>query len=296
MPASDFRIPNQMLVNNSLIALQQSFAKLADLQNEASSLKRLTKPSDAPADVSSAMQLHAGLDRSTQYSRNLSDAQGWLGNADNALTSTVAQLQKVNDLVLQASNSSLDANARAGIATQIDSIRKSLIGVANTQYAGRPIFAGTAGGNVAYDAGGNYVGVSSAVERNIAPGQRIQVNVNGDSVFGSPGSDIFATLSKISDAVVNDPTKLTALQGTLDGQTTQVQNSLAQVGSQFLRVQNTQSQNTSDGLTMKQNLSSIEDADLPQVMVQLQAQQLAYQAALAATAKAIQPSLTDFLK
>ena len=188
MPSSDFRVPNQMLVNNSLIALQQSFSKLADLQNEAASLKRLSKPSDAPADVSSAMQLHSGLDRSTQYTRNLSDAQGWLGNADNALTSTVTQLQKVNDLVVQASNSSLDANARQGIATQIDSIRKSLIGVANTQYAGRPIFAGTAGGDVAYDASGNYVGVSSAVERNIAPGQRIQVNVNGDSVFGTPAA------------------------------------------------------------------------------------------------------------
>jgi flagellar hook-associated protein 3 FlgL len=296
MPSSDFRVPNQLLVNNSLISLQQSFSKLADLQNEAASLKRLSKPSDAPADVSSAMQLHSGLDRSTQYARNLSDAQGWLGNADNALTSTVTQLQKVNDLVLQASNSSLDANARQGIATQIDSIRQSLIGVANTQYAGRPIFAGTAGGDVAYDASGNYVGVSSTVERNIAPGQRIQVNVNGDSVFGAPGSDIFTTLSKISDAVVNDPTKLTALQSALGSQTTTVQNSLAQVGSQFLRVQNTQSQNTSDGLTMKQNLSSIEDADIAQVMVQLQAQQVAYQAALEATAKAIQPSLTDFLK
>lgn len=296
MPSSDFRIPNQMLVNNSLSALQQSFSKLSDLQDEASSLKRLRKPSDAPADVSSAMQLHAGLDRNTQYDRNLSDAQGWLGNANNALTSTVTQLQKVNDLVLQASNASLDASARQGIAAQIDSIRQSLIGVANTQYAGRPIFAGTASGDVAYDANGQYVGTSSAIERNIAPGQRIQVNVNGDSVFGAPGSDVFTTLTQISAAVLTDPSKLSGLQTTLSTQTTQVQGQLAQVGSQFLRVQNTQSQNTSDGLTMKQNLSSIEDADVAQVMVQLQAQQVAYQAALMATAKAIQPSLTDFLK
>ena len=41
MPSSDFRIPNQMLVNNSLSALQESFAKLADLQDQASSLKRV---------------------------------------------------------------------------------------------------------------------------------------------------------------------------------------------------------------------------------------------------------------
>lgn len=296
MPSFDYRIPNQMLVNNSLTALEQSFKRLADLQGEASSLKRLSKPSDAPGDVSSAMQLHAGLDRNGQYTRNTSDALGWLGNADSALQSTVTQLQQVNNLVIQAANASTDADARAGIAAQIDSIRSSLIGVANTQYAGRPIFAGTASGDLAYDASGNYVGVSSAVERNIAPGQQIQVNVNGDAVFGPPGNDLFATLAQISQAVANDPTQLTALQATLGTQTTQVQNQLAQVGSQFSRVQSVQSQNTSDGLTMKQNLSSIEDADVAQVTVELQAQQVAYQSALAATAKAITPSLTDFLR
>ena len=47
---------------------------------------------------------------------------------------------------------------------------------------------------------------------------------------------------------------------------------------------------------MKQNLSSIEDADIAQVMMNLQAQQVAYQAALSATARAIQPSLADFLR
>ena len=296
MTSADFRMPNQMLVNNSLSALQQSFAKLTDLQDEASSLKRLRKPSDAPADVVSAMHLHAGIDRNDQFTRNLSDAQGWLGNADNALTSTVTQLQRVNDLVVQASNASLDDNARAGIAAEIDSIRSQVIGLANTTYAGRPIFAGTAGGTVAYDANGQYVGVSSPVERNIAPGQRIQVNVNGDTVFGAPGADLFTTLSQISNAVRTDPTQLNALQAQLGTQTTQVQGQLALVGSQFSRVQNMQSQNTSNGLTMKQNLSSIEDADVAEVMVKLQAQQVAYQAALAATARAITPSLTDFLR
>jgi flagellar hook-associated protein 3 FlgL len=296
MPLSDARMPNSMVTTTSLLALQQSYAKLTDLQSEASSLKRITKPSDAPADTVSAMQLHAGIDRNDQFTRNLSDAQGWLGNADNALTGTVTQLQRVNDLVVQASNASLDANARAGIASEIDSIRQQIIGLANTSYAGRPIFAGTAGGTVAYNASGQYVGVSSPVERNIAPGQRIQVNVNGDTVFGSPGSDLFTTLSQISNAVRNDPTQLNTLQAQLGTQTTQVQGQLALVGSQFSRVQSMQSQNTSNGLTMKQNLSSIEDADVAEVMVKLQAQQVAYQAALAATAKAITPSLTDFLR
>ena len=47
---------------------------------------------------------------------------------------------------------------------------------------------------------------------------------------------------------------------------------------------------------MTQNLSNVEDADMAQVMMNLQAQQTTYQAALAAAAKAIQPSLAAFLQ
>jgi flagellar hook-associated protein 3 FlgL len=294
--SSSFRISNQQLINQSMGNLQDSFKKLADLQDQASSLKRLRRPSDAPADVASAMTIHSDLGRNTQIARNLDDAEGWLGTADNALTSVVTQLQRVHDLVVQARNASLSSTSREAIATEIDSIKQSLIGLANSQYAGRPIFGGTVSGGAAYQSDGTYVGISTAVERTIAPGQRIQVNVNGDDVFGTPGDDIFANLTEISAAVRSDPTQLDALSATLDSKTQQVQSQLATVGTRFQRVEAMKSQNSSDALTMKQNMSNLEDADLAQVMINLQTQQVAYQAALQATARAIQPSLADFLR
>jgi hypothetical protein len=57
-----------------------------------------------------------------------------------------------------------------------------------------------------------------------------------------------------------------------------------------------ESPDTSDSLTMKENVSDVEDADLAEVMMNLQTQQVAYQAALRATARAIHPSLADFLR
>jgi flagellar hook-associated protein 3 FlgL len=295
---SNFRIATNQLVDNSLANLQQTVNKLSDLQDEASSLKRLRRPSDAPADVVSAMALHADLDRNDQISRNLDDAKSWLGTADSALQSVVTQLQKVHDLIIQAQNPAIDDTSRASIATQIDSIRTSVIGVANTQYAGRPVFGGTVSGGIAYDSSGSYVGISSDIERTIAPGQRVQVNVNGDAVFGATGSgtDLFSTLAQIANAVTSNPGQLGALTASLDTQTNTVQRGLAEVGARYQRVDSMKSQNSSDALTMKQNLSKIEDADIAQVMMNLQIQQVAYQAALSATAKAIQPSLADFLR
>ena len=134
------------------------------------------------------------------------------------------------------------------------------------------------------------------MERTIAPGQRVQVNVNGDDVFGTPGDDVFATLTQLSAAIISNPAGLDALASELDGRIQNVHSTLGEVGARGKRVDDMKTQNTADGLTMKQNLSGLEDADLAEVMMSLEAQRVAYQAALQATAKAIQPSLADFLR
>jgi hypothetical protein len=75
-----------------------------------------------------------------------------------------------------------------------------------------------------------------------------------------------------------------------------VRHEIAPFGSEFFRAQRVQTQNPSNGLTMKQDLSGVEDAAVAEVLMRLVAQQVAYDAALAATARAITPSLTDFLR
>jgi flagellar hook-associated protein 3 FlgL len=69
----------------------------------------------------------------------------------------------------------------------------------------------------------------------------------------------------------------------------------ARVGSPFSGADSKQSQNTASGLTMKQNLTGIEKDHITEV-VHLVARQVAYEAALAATARAMTPSLMDFLR
>ena len=121
------------------------------------------------------------------------------------------------------------------------------------------------------------------------------MNVNGDATFGPPGNDIFTTLAQISDAIHNN-TSLTALSAQLKTQTQTLQTAQAMVGSTYARVDSTKAQNTTNASTMTQNLSNVEDADMAQVLMNLQAQETTYQAALAAAAKAIQPSLAAFLQ
>jgi flagellar hook-associated protein 3 FlgL len=49
-------------------------------------------------------------------------------------------------------------------------------------------------------------------------------------------------------------------------------------------------------LSLTSQLSDVEDIDLPKTLTDLQLQQTAYQAALAAAGRVVQPSLVDFLR
>jgi len=123
----------------------------------------------------------------------------------------------------------------------------------------------------------------------------VQVNVDGNAAFGAPGNDVFGTLAQIADAMRNN-TSLNALGTQLKTQTQTVLTQEALTGSTYARIETLKHQNTTNASTMQQNLSNVEDVDLAQVLMNLQAQETTYQAALAAAAKAIQPSLAAFLQ
>jgi flagellar hook-associated protein 3 FlgL len=102
--------------------------------------------------------------------------------------------------------------------------------------------------------------------------------------------------SRSSDGVRGDETRLNGAQSQVGRDTTEVKDEIARVGSAFSGAEDMQSQNSANGLTMKQNLSGIENDLMTEVVVRLIAQQVVYQAALAATTRAMTPSLADFLR
>jgi flagellar hook-associated protein 3 FlgL len=199
--------------------------------------------------------------------------------------------------VLLGANGSLSSTDREALAAQVDGLRQSLLAVANTRYLQQPIFAGTAGATAAYDASGAYQGDAGAVTRSIAPGVKVTVNATGEEVFGPAGNDIFTVLADIADDLRTNPSELTSVDlGGLDAGYLRMQNALASVGSRYHQIEIMQQRNRANQLESQNQLSEVEGVDLPATMVDLQLQEVAYQAALGATAKALQPTLMDFLR
>jgi flagellar hook-associated protein 3 FlgL len=71
---------------------------------------------------------------------------------------------------------------------------------------------------------------------------------------------------------------------------------LADVGTRYGRVESALDSVNSSTLDTQSALSEVENVDIGKAIVDLQMQEVAYQSALGATARVIQPSLIDFLR
>lgn len=91
---------------------------------------------------------------------------------------------------------------------------------------------------------------------------------------------------------------LLSLAEEIDAITTSNRDMLRQVssGATYAGIETIENQNSTNASARELNLSNVEDVDMAQVLMNLQAAETTYQAALAATAKAIQPSLAAFLQ
>jgi flagellar hook-associated protein 3 FlgL len=294
------RVTETSMHTRVLADLQRTMSRGQKLQQQISSGKQLTRPSDSPTGTVTSLQLRGEVRATQQYSRNSDDGLGWLGTIQDKLGDASTSVIRVRDLTVQALNSGVVADgSKEALAVEIDNIKATLIGEANAKYMGRPVFGGTTPGQVAYDDSGKYVGNTDETTRTVGPNSKVRIESNGPDAFGADGSDtqLFKVLTDISSAIRSgdDDALNTGLQN-LDTAHDLLKSTLSDVGARYNRVTQMKQSAQDHLLSVTSQLSDIEDVDLPKAIMELQIQQTSYQAALAASAKVIQPSLIDFLR
>ena len=292
------RVTQGMMTSHSLTAMQTSLSRLAKLQEQLSTGRVLNRPSDSPTDTTSAMRIRSSITDVKQYGRNAQDGNGWLTTIDAALTTATDQVLRARDLALQGANQAVAGQpARDALAAEVDQIRAGLITTANADYLGRPVFGGVTAGGAAYDAAGTYVGTPGAVNRTVAEGTTVRVDVDGTAAFGPTGNSLFDHLSALSTALrCGDQATISASITAIDADRDRITTTQTEVGSRQNRVEAAIQAAGDNELALSSSLSAVENADLPKTVVDLQMQQVAYQASLGATARVMQPSLLDFLR
>lgn len=290
------RVTQRSISASSSANLQHNLLQMQRLQEQLSSGRQLGRPSDSPTGAVSALRLRADLRRGEQLVRNANDGIGWLATADTTLTQGLEALGRVRELALRGRNAAMGDEDRAAIATEVEGLRDHLLALANTTYLGRPIFSGTSAAPAAYDATGTYQGDTGSISRTVLDGVSVQVNVTGPEVFGAAGADVFTVLTDLADHLRLDPTQLDGDVTAIDERMLDLKTGLAQVGARYHQVETMRDRTEGARLDAQNALAEVESVDLPKAITELKLQEVAYQAALAATARVIQPSLVDFLR
>ncbi|MGZ4249659.1 MAG: flagellar hook-associated protein FlgL [Solirubrobacteraceae bacterium] len=298
------RITTQMTASMTLNDLQQSLNRLDTTQQQLSSGKKINQPSDDPYGTSQAIGLNGQLSSLNDYTNNITDGTAWTQQATTALGGIDSMVQRVRELVVQASNGTYtqsDLNASAAEVNQlIDAIKQE----ANASYNGQYIFSGTSTGTAPYQTGSTdtYQGGTGNVDRLIGPNTTLSVNTNISSLLGNGQASGDGGLLDTLRTIVSDmQSGNTGAIGGADlknldsnfGTLTQMEANVGAITNRLTlassRIEQLQNSDTAA-------LSNVQDADMATVAINFSTEQAAYQAALKAGANIVQSSLLDFLK
>jgi flagellar hook-associated protein 3 FlgL len=293
------RITSTMLARGVLADLDANRARMSKTQEQLSSGKLLTRPSDDPAAVGRALQYRKDIEATQQYQRSASEAQGWSDVTDSALRTINDALQRVRDLVVRAASDTAGPDSRVAIAEELKGLIDTVKGAANASYGGRYIFAGTMTDTKPYQLGAvdTYGGDELAIDRQIGPGVAVQVNVSGRSVIGDDDEGLLATMRTVLAQVQADDVQgLTGSLDVLDVRLDGLNAIRATVGATANRIEVALGRLAEYEGTALQLLNDTESTDLAKTMVEYNIHQAAMQAGLKAGATIVQTSLLDFLR
>jgi flagellar hook-associated protein 3 FlgL len=203
-------------------------------------------------------------------------------------------MNKVRQLTVQGGNGALGDTSRTALAEEIKGLKENLLAQANTTYLGRPVFAGTVE-SPAFEADYSFNGTGAAVNRTVATGTSIRVDSVGSKVFGEGDESVFRLLDDIVGVLEtgNDPVDRLA---DIDVHVQNMLKELSSNGARQNQIDSAQDLIADNQITATSRLGSIQDVDLAQIILDLQSQEVAYQGALGAAAKVLQPTLLDFLR
>ncbi len=286
-----------------------SESKYFDAQNAVMTGKRINKISDDPFGTSVSLNMRSYKAAAKQYSDNLTVGKGVLSYSESALDELTSSLRNAYSVAVQSGTDTMDQSARDSLASQIDSIQKQMLELANTQGpSGQYIFAGQANSSkpftVTATAGTNALALSSGQFMNYngddldmtvesGPGQTLPINVKAQSLF----KDAYAALDKLKVDLQGG--NVSSISGVDIQQIKDSMNAIIEergnVGTRLQTVENLTDHYTRRIDDLTSTISDVEEVDLSEAIMDYKLAYNAYNAALSVASQGYQLSLLDFI-
>lgn len=234
------RIATSTIFDNQTAAIDNLTFQQQQLGTQISSGKSLNEPSDNPTQIAQDLSVRATIASENTTGQNVSNFVSQLTSTDSALGNMTNILQSARQLAIQGGDQTLSQSQRQAIAGQVDQLLNESIGIANTNYAGHYVFAGTSTltsaplqaqgsptSSVTFT--GNFQQQSQVFQngQTFVTSTSMQEAFNFQSTDGSP--DAFKVLQTLRDTlnngtVIDQSAAPVNRQGTIINASTQLQN------------------------------------------------------------------------
>ena len=297
------RVTNKMLSQTFLNNLTRNLNAMRKTQEQMSSFKKVSRPSDDPIAVTQILGMKTTLAEQAKHMQNMEDGIGWLEATDSALNNAGQVLKRAYELTVQAANGTNPEDSLRAIAKEIEQLSDELMQIANSSYAGRYIFGGTYTGKTPFelDVDGNiiYKGNDETLDWEIGAGVTMSINLTGQDVFeadeGTKQSEIFTVLSDLKNALESGGNVDNLLEN-INEKLDHILEQRAVVGAKSRRMEMSLDRAEVVNLGLIELTSKLEDIDVAETSMYYAMQRATYEAALMTGAHILQPTLLNFLR
>jgi flagellar hook-associated protein 3 FlgL len=278
-------------------------AELSRLSDMLSTGKRLQDPHDDPSAWSKAMDIKQNIRELTTFGKNMDFATGWGQATESALSQFGDLLIRAKEIGMKSVHQSTAAE-QTGNYENMKKITDTAFSLANSQYGNSYIFSGRSTAVAPFDPTSStpfdYLGDTEPVEVRVGKNSHQTVNLDGQKVFFTDPADedtnILKTLDDLATAIDdNDTSAIQNQLGKLDTAYEHILSMQSTNGARMADVEQRQNILASIKIDKQSLLADTEEADVAEVITNLQMNKTALEATLQSTSLLRGLNLTNYL-
>ena len=177
------RVSDKLNQNQLLNNIQKSRSNVQSLQNQASTMKKILKPSDDPIGVAKILENRTDLKNLNQYEKDIDHGRMFLETTESTLSQLSDAMVRAKELALQGATDTNGGLPREMIAEEISQISNSVLEMSNRTAGDRYLFGGYKTEVAPFDREGNYRGDAAQVQIQNHRQQFIPMNLPGSLIF-----------------------------------------------------------------------------------------------------------------
>ena len=289
-----------------LADIQRTQQRQTIAEAQISSGLRVRVASDDPDHIDVLLSTRAELQNAQQIKSNLDSYKTEVDTAETTLEGAVKSLERIRTLGAQGLSDASASNQRPTLANEVEAVFSELVSASRASVQGRYLFSGDKDQVAPYavdltQANGVAPYAGSPTSGRLAENQngvRFSIAKTADVIFDSqgPGESVFAAANGLRAALAtNDTAAVQKSLNVVETASIYLNNQLAFYGSSQNRIATALDDSGRLQLSLKQQISEIQDADLPSSILELNQSKVALDAAFQAHAALPRKSLFEYL-